>query len=447
MDADKKAINPTKIPPNNLDAERSVIGAVLLSPDVLIDIIDIVRPDDFYSRNNASIFETIIELFNKNNPVDVITVTERLSMKGQLDAVGGIPYIAALADEVPLSSNARQYATIVAEKSIQRKLIKAAYEISKAAYEPEGDVSQMLEMAEQLIFNVSQNKSNKAYIQLRDVLTSVYTKLETIAQMKGIPGIPTGYHDLDKMLSGLHDSDMILIAARPGMGKTAFMLNIAQYAAVKKNFPVAVFNLEMSNEQLATRLLSSVSTVASEKLRSGEIHDNDWTKLAEALGPLSEAPIFFDDSTDVSASSIRAKCRKLKLEKDIKLVVIDYIQLMSSGGRSDNRVQEVSDISRSLKIMAKELNVPVIVGSQLSRDVEKRADKRPMLSDLRESGAIEQDADIVMFLYRDDYYNQETKFKNVTEVIVAKHRNGSTGTVKLMFDPEHITFRNMTFSQ
>ncbi len=443
----EKQNSTIKIPPNNLEAEKSVIGAVLLSQDVLIDVIDIVKPDDFYSRNNEIIFETIIELFNKNQPVDVITVTERLALKTQLDTVGGIPYVASLADEVPLSSNAKQYATIVAEKSIQRKLIKAAYEISKAAYEPEGDVSHTLEMAEQLIFNVSQNKSNKAYVQLRDVLTSVYTKLESIASMKGIPGIPTGYHDFDKMLSGLQNSDLILIAARPGMGKTAFMLNIAQYAAIKKNIPVAVFNLEMSNEQLATRMLSSESAVESEKLRSGDIHDSDWTKLAEALGPLSEAPIFFDDSTDISVSSIRAKCRKLKMEKDIKLVIIDYIQLMQGSGRTDNRVQEVSDISRSLKVMAKELNIPVIVGSQLSRDVEKRADKRPMLSDLRESGAIEQDADIVTFLYREDYYDKETKFKNVTEVIVAKHRNGSTGTVKLMFDAERITFKNMTFSQ
>ncbi|HOA31308.1 MAG TPA: replicative DNA helicase [Clostridia bacterium] len=446
MDA-SSAVGTNRIPPHNLDAERSVIGAILLTSDVLMDVVDIVKPDDFYSRNHASIYETIIELFNQNLPVDVVTVTERLTTKGILEIVGGIPYIASLADDVPLSSNAKQYATIVAEKSIQRKLIKAAYEISKTAYEPEGDISQALEMAEQLIFGISQNRTGKSYVQLRDVLTTVYNKLEEISQMKGIPGIPTGYHDLDKMLSGLHDSDLILIAARPGMGKTAFMLNIAQYAAINKKVPVAVFNLEMSNEQLATRMLSSVSQVASEKLRSGQIQDDDWTRLAEALGPMSEAPIYFDDATDVSVSSIRAKCRKLKLEKDIKLVIIDYIQLMSGSKRTDNRVQEVSDISRSLKIMAKELNVPVIVGSQLSRDVEKRGDKRPMLSDLRESGAIEQDADIVMFLYRDDYYNPDTEYKNVTEVIVAKHRNGSTGTVKLMFDPEHITFKNMAFSK
>jgi replicative DNA helicase len=446
MDA-SSAVGTNRIPPHNLDAERSVIGAVLLTSDVLMDVVDIVKPDDFYSRNHASIFETIIELFNQNLPVDVVTVTERLATKGILETVGGIPYIASLADGVPLSSNAKQYATIVAEKSIQRKLIKAAYEISKTAYEPEGDISQALEMAEQLVFGISQNRTGKSYVQLRDVLTTVYNKLEEISLMKGIPGIPTGYHDLDKMLSGLHDSDLILIAARPGMGKTAFMLNIAQYAAINRKVPVAVFNLEMSNEQLATRMLSSVSQVASEKLRSGQIQDDDWTRLAEALGPMSEAPIYFDDATDVNVSSIRAKCRKLKLEKDIKLVIIDYIQLMSGSKRTDNRVQEVSDISRSLKIMAKELNVPVIVGSQLSRDVEKRGDKRPMLSDLRESGAIEQDADIVMFLYRDDYYNPDTEFKNVTEVIVAKHRNGSTGTVKLMFDPELISFKNMAFSK
>ncbi len=350
MDA-SSAVGTNRIPPHNLDAERSVIGAVLLTSDVLMDVVDIVKPDDFYSRNHASIFETIIELFNQNLPVDVVTVTERLATKGILETVGGIPYIASLADGVPLSSNAKQYATIVAEKSIQRKLIKAAYEISKTAYEPEGDISQALEMAEQLVFGISQNRTGKSYVQLRDVLTTVYNKLEEISLMKGIPGIPTGYHDLDKMLSGLHDSDLILIAARPGMGKTAFMLNIAQYAAINRKVPVAVFNLEMSNEQLATRMLSSVSQVASEKLRSGQIQDDDWTRLAEALGPMSEAPIYFDDATDVNVSSIRAKCRKLKLEKDIKLVIIDYIQLMSSGKRNaENRQTEIAEITRNLKI-------------------------------------------------------------------------------------------------
>lgn len=437
----------SRIPPSNVDAEKSVIGAILISGDVLIDVIDVVKADDFYRKDHAAIFEAILDLFNKNLPVDVVTVTERLAEKGMLDKVGGIPYVASLADEVPLAANAKQYATIVADKAVQRRLIESAIKISEVAYEPEGDVSQMLETAEQAIFRVAQNRSRKAYVPIRDVLTDVYTNLEALSMSQGVPGVPTGFIDLDKKLSGLHNSDLILIAARPGMGKTSIMLNIAQYAAVKKNLPVAVFNLEMSKEQLVTRMLSAESKVESEKLRSGELADADWTKLAGALGPLSDAPIYLDDSTDVNISSIRAKCRKLKLERDIKLVVIDYLQLMSSGRSDGNRVQEVSEISRALKLMARELDVPVIVGSQLSRAVEQRSDKRPMLSDLRESGAIEQDADIVIFLYRDDYYNENTEFKNVAEVIVAKHRNGSTGTIKMLYDPEHISFRNMTFAK
>ncbi len=437
----------SRVPPSNVDAEKSVIGAILISGDVLIDVVDVVKAEDFYRKDHAAIFEAILDLFNKNLPVDVVTVTERLAEKGLLDKVGGVPYVASLADEVPLASNAKQYASIVADKALQRRLIQCAIDISEVAYEPEGDVSQMLETAEQTIFRVSQNRSSKAYVPIRDVLTDVYTNLEALSLNQGIPGIPTGFIDLDKKLSGLHNSDLILIAARPGMGKTSIMLNIAQYAAVKKNIPVAVFNLEMSKEQLVTRMLSSESKVESEKLRSGELADSDWTKLAMALGPLSDAPVYLDDSTDVNISSIRAKCRKLKLERGIKLVVIDYLQLMQSGRSDGNRVQEVSEISRGLKLMARELDVPVLVGSQLSRAVEQRADKRPMLSDLRESGAIEQDADIVIFLYRDDYYNENTEFKNVAEVIVAKHRNGSTGTIKMLYDPERISFRNMTFAK
>ncbi len=436
-----------KIPPNNIDAEKSVLGAVLIDSDMLLEVIEIIKPEDFYRKDHAAIFSAMLQLFGKNQPVDIVTVTEVLSAAGQLQNVGGIPYVASLADEVPLAANAKQYAAIVAEKSIQRRLIKCAQEISAMAYEPEGDVSGILESAEKAIFQVSQNRSGRAYVKIGDVLPDVYSNLAELAMHKGLPGIPTGFVDLDKKLSGLHNSDLILIAARPGMGKTAIMLNIAQYAAVKKNYPVAVFNLEMSKEQLVSRMLSAESEVENEKLRSGELLDSDWKKLAAALPSLGDAPIYFDDSTDISISAIRAKCRKLKLEKDIKLVVVDYLQLMQSGGRNDNRVQEVSDISRSLKVMARELNIPVIVGSQLSRSVEQRGDKRPMLSDLRESGAIEQDADIVIFLYRDDYYNPETEFKNVAEVIVAKHRNGSTGTIKLSFEPTRMQFRNMAFQQ
>lgn len=434
-----------RIPPNNIDAEKSVLGAVLVSPDALLDIIDIIRPDDFYRKDHETIFSAMMDLFNANRPIDVVTVTEKLSSLGVLDKVGGIPYLGSLADEVPLASNAPQYARIVAEKALQRRLIKCAQDISKNAYEPEGDVSAALEFAEQSVLDVMQNRASKSYVQIKDVLPEVFTKLEEASKSSGLSGISTGFYDLDKMTAGLHDSDLVLIAGRPAMGKTAFMLNIARHAAVKERVPVAIFNLEMSKQQLATRMLSTESGVESEKLRNGDLADSDWTKIAEGMSVLSGAPIYFDDSTDVSVQSIRAKCRKLKMEKDIKLVFVDYLQLMQGKtGRSDSRAQEVGDISRSLKVMARELNVPVIVGSQVNRELEKRADKRPMLSDLRESGSIEQDADIVMFLYRDEVYNPETEFKGVAEVILAKHRNGATGTCNLIFDAEHSAFKNMS---
>ncbi len=434
-----------RIPPNNIDAEKSVLGSVLVSPEAIMDVIDLIRPEDFYRKDHETIFQAMLDLFNANKPIDVVTVTDRLSASGALEQVGGIPYLGSLADEVPLASNAPQYAGIVAEKALQRRLIKCAQDISRNAYEPEGDVSAALEFAEQSVLDVMQNRASKSYVQIKDVLPEVFTKLEEASQSKGISGIPTGFYDLDKMTAGLHNSDLVLVAGRPAMGKTAFMLNIARYAAVRERVPVAIFNLEMSKQQLATRMLSTESGVESEKLRNGELADSDWTKIAEGMSVLSGAPIYFDDSTDVSVQSIRAKCRKLKMEKDIKLVFVDYLQLMQGkAGRSDSRTQEVGDISRSLKVMARELDVPVIVGSQVNRELEKRADKRPMLSDLRESGSIEQDADIVMFLYRDEVYNPETQYKGVAEVILAKHRNGATGTCNLIFDAEHSAFKNMS---
>ena len=439
-----------RIPPHNIDAEQALLGAILISENIIYDVVDLVCPDDFYRNDHRMIFESMAELFGKNSPINIITVSDNLSNKGLLDKVGGTQYLAMIADEVPISANAVSYAGIIAEKSVQRRIITSAQNIAKAAYEPGGEAGSLVEYAEKEIFEIAQRKSKKSYAPISDVLADVYTALESLSGSKGVPGVPTGFVDLDKHLSGLRNSDLILVAARPGMGKTAWMLNIAQYAAVKKKIPVAVFNLEMSKEQVATRILSGESNVSNEKLRSGELADSDWADLAEAVSNLSDAPIYIDDTVDVSISSIRAKCRKLKLEKDIKLVIIDYLQLMqgSRKGGDGNRVQEVAEISRALKIMARELNVPVVVGSQLSRAVESRPDKRPMLSDLRESGSIEQDADIVMFLYRDYYYNKENpQFKNVAEVIIAKHRNGSTGKVELFFDEEHIRFKNMAHHQ
>lgn len=439
------AENSTRIPPNNIDAEKSVLGSILVSPDVMMDISDIVKADDFYRKDHEIIFSAMWDLFNANKPIDVVTVTEKLSQLGVLDKVGGIPYLGSLADEVPLASNAPQYAGIVAEKALQRRLIKCGQDIAKNAYEPEGDVAAVLEKAEQSVLDVMQNRASKAYVQIKDVMPGVFNILEQASKSNGYSGIPTGFYDLDQMTAGLHNSDLIIVAGRPAMGKTAFMLNMARNIAVKERLPVAIFNLEMSKEQLATRMLSTESGVESEKLRNGNLADSDWTQIATGMSVLSDAPIYFDDSSDISIQSIRSKCRKLKMERDIKVVFIDYLQLMQGkSGKSDSRTQEVGDISRSLKVMARELNIPVIVGSQVNRELEKRSDKRPMMSDLRESGSIEQDADIVMFLYRDEVYNKDTEYKGVAELIVAKHRNGATGTCNMVFDAEHSAFKNMS---
>ena len=436
------------LPPQNIDAEKSVLGSILVDSSVMYDVINLIKPDDFYRNDHELIFSAMCQLFNQNVPIDVITVSEKLTTTGELDKAGGLQYLISLTDDVAIVSNAVQYVNIILNKSIQRKLIKAAGDIAKNSYQSLDDVSGLLESSEQAIFNVSQNKSAKSYVKIGDALASVYEDISVTASSGQLPGIMTGLYDLDKLLLGFQNSDLVLIAARPGMGKTAIMLNIAQYAAVKNNIPVAIFNLEMSANQLIKRMISSDTKIESEKLRGGkQFLEEDWVKLGNVFNTLGNAPIYFDDSTDVTISGIRAKCRKLKVEKDIQMIFIDYLQLMQSGAKTDNRTTEVSDISRGLKLLARELNVPVIVGSQLSREVEKRGDKRPMLSDLRESGAIEQDADVVLFLYRDDYYNKESEFKNVAEVIVGKHRNGSTGTVNLAFEGETMTFRNISYAQ
>ncbi len=432
--------------PCNIEAEEFLLGALISDEKVIYDVVDLVKQEDFYSDINRRVYSSIFELFRNGETIDIVTVAEQLKKNNDFEAVGGYSFLTEVTDGSFLASNAAKYAEIVAEKSVLRSLIKAGQKIAGLASDDELSAGDIMEEAEKTVFEVSQKKAGKSYSPIRDVLADVYTDLENSIGKGGITGIPTGFIDLDRMLTGLKNSDLILVAARPGMGKTAFMLDIAQYAAAKKHIPVAVFNLEMSKEQLTTRILSSASGVTGEKLKSGNLADSDWADLAEATSFLSDAPIYIDDALDVSVSSIRAKCRKLKIERDIQLVIIDYLQLMSSGSKrgDGNRVQEVSDISRSLKMLARELNVPVIVGSQLSRSVESRDNKRPILSDLRESGAIEQDADIVMFIYRDSYYNKEnTEHQNVAEIIIEKHRNGSRGDVKLYFDGEHTTFKNM----
>lgn len=433
-----------RIPPHNLEAEQAVLGCMLLDSDVIPTVTELIKSEDFYRNDHKEICESILDLAEKAGPIDIITVSEQLQLRGTLDNIGGLDYLANISNSVPTTANARHYAKIVEEKSLLRKLIKAAADISSMSYEASEEAVYVLDRAEKSIFDILQKRNTQGFTHIKDVLLETFNRLEELYNSKGfITGIPTGFTDLDYKTAGLQNSDLVLIAARPGMGKTAMALNIAQYAAVQRHVPVAIFNLEMSKDQLVNRMLCSEVMVDSQKMRTGKLEDDDWNKIAQALAPLSEAPVYIDDTPGISVMDIRAKCRRLKLEKNLGLVVIDYLQLMQGRGKSENRQQEVSEISRSLKILAKELNVPVVTMSQLSRGPESRTDHRPMLSDLRESGAIEQDADIVMFLYRDDYYNPDTEKKNIAEVIIAKHRNGSTGTVELRWFGEYTKFANL----
>ncbi len=434
-----------RIPPQSLEAEQSVLGSMLIDKEVIPIVMEILRSDDFYRPDHKEIYDVIIELFDRAQPIDLITVSERLRLHGKLELVGGLEYLTNMATAVPTTANVKHYAKLVEEKALLRKLIKTSSDIVDLGFAAGEEVSYILDKAEQGIFDILQKRSSQGFVPIKDVLVDTFNKLEELYNNKGhVTGIPTGFNDLDFKTSGLHNSDLILIAARPAMGKTAFALNVAQYAAVHGRVPVAIFSLEMSKEQLVNRMLCSEAMVDSSKMRTGNLEDNDWQKVARALAPLSEAPIFIDDTPGISITEIRAKCRRLKLEHNIGLVVIDYLQLMQgSRSKSENRQQEISEISRSLKILAKEINIPVITLSQLSRASETRTDHRPILSDLRESGAIEQDADIVMFLYRDDYYNPETEKKNIAEVILAKHRNGSTGTVELVWLGQYTKFANL----
>lgn len=435
----------TKIPPSDIEAEQAVLGSMLTDKDAVISAIEVLKPEDFYREDNKAIYEAILSLYNRAEPVDIITLKSELATQGKLEQVGGLEYLAELPEKVPTTANVEKYIKIVEEKAILRNLIKTANEIISLGYDPTQEVENIMDAAEKKIFDIMQSKNQKGYSPMKDILVDTFSQLERLYNQKEpITGVPTGFADLDYKTAGLHESDLILIAARPAMGKTAFALNIATNAAVRAKVPVAVFSLEMSKEQLVNRILCSEAMVDSNKVRTGRIEEGDWVKLAGAIGPLSEADIYVDDTPGISVMEIRAKCRKLKLEKNIGLVVIDYLQLISaSGKRGGSREQEISEISRSLKILAKELNVPVIALSQLSRAAEQRPDHRPMLSDLRESGAIEQDADIVMFLYRDDYYNEDSEKKNIAEIIIAKHRSGSTGTVELLWLGNYTKFANI----
>ena len=436
----------SRIPPSDTEAEQAVLGSMFFGIEPLSVAYERLSSDDFYRPEHKVVFETMIELFVKNINIDLVTLSNRLTEKSLIDSVGGREYLITLYGCVSTGANIKHYVEIVEKKSILRKLISASNEISTESYSGEKEVEDIIEIAEKSIFNIIQNRSSEDFSPIHEVLANSIEKIEQIYKNNGaITGIPTGFTDFDKKTAGLQPSDLILIAARPSMGKTALALNIAQHAAVRKGLSTAIFSLEMSKEQLVNRLLCSEALVDAQKLRTGALDSTDWEKIAESIGPLSEAPLYIDDTPGITLMELRAKCRRLKLEKGLDMVLIDYLQLMSgsSSKSQQNRQQEISDISRGLKALAREMSVPVIALSQLSRAVEGRADKRPMLSDLRESGAIEQDADVVTFLYRDEYYNPDSEKKNQAEVIIAKQRNGPTGTIDLIWMGNYTKFRSI----
>ncbi|MBN2467379.1 MAG: replicative DNA helicase [Deltaproteobacteria bacterium] len=436
-----------KIPPQNLEAEQAVLGAILLENDVLNQVIEVLDSSDFYRESHRKIFISLIDLYNKNEPCDLITLTDTLTQKKQLDEIGGTPYLASLVDNIPTAANAVHYAKIVRERSILRKIISTATEIITRGYENEKDINEILDFAEAGIFSISEYQIKPSFYPLREVIKSSFVAIEKLYEKRElITGTPSGFDDLDHYTSGFQSSDLIIIAGRPSMGKTAFALNIAQYVAVEKNLPVAIFSLEMSKEQIATRMLCAEARIDAHKLRGGFLSENDWPKLTRAAGALSDAPIFIDDTAGISTLEMRAKTRRLRKDQELGLVIVDYLQLMQEKERTDSREQEISAISRSLKALAKELHIPVIALSQLNRKVEDRHDKRPQLADLRESGAIEQDADVILFIYRDEVYNKEdAEKKGLAEIIIGKQRNGPIGRVQLTFIEKYTKFESFEY--
>ncbi|MDF2615213.1 MAG: dnaB [Clostridia bacterium] len=433
-----------RIPPHSIEAEQSVLGAIIMDHEAVVVASEMLRPEDFYRPDHAQIFAAILELYTSSNPIDLITIQDKLVQRGILEQVGGLSYIAELANTVPTSAHIKQYSKIVEEKAVLRRLIKASNDITAKSYEGEDKIDDIMGFAEKQIFDIIQNKHTEDFSHINQVVIDSIDKIEQAHQTKGgVTGVPTGFIDLDYKTAGLQPSDLILVAARPSMGKTAFALNIIQTAGIKHKKSVAVFSLEMSKDQLVSRMLCAEAMVDSQKARTGALEKDDWDRLARCIPNIASSNIFIDDTAGINVMEMRAKCRRLKLEKGLDLIMIDYLQLMSGHGKNDSRQQEISEISRSLKALAREMGAPVIALSQLSRACEARADHRPMLSDLRESGAIEQDADVVMFLYRDEYYHPDTDKKNVGEVIIAKQRNGPTGTVELIWLGQYTKFANM----
>ena len=432
-----------RIPPNSIEAEQSVLGAMIIDKEAINSALEIIKPEDFYKEANREIFETMIVLFNKNEPVDLITLSEELKRRGTLDNIGGVTYLANLSSSIATTANIKYYCKIVQEKSILRRLIKSSDDIMGKAFEDTEEVSAIIELAERNIFDITQGSHREGFSPISEVLLNSFAQIEDRAANKGrLTGLETGFIDLDNKLSGLQKSDLILLAARPSMGKTALGINIATHSALKSNAKVAIFSLEMSKEQLVQRVISATSHVDLQKIISGNLGDDEWLKVVDSMGPLSQMNIFIDDTAGISLMEMKAKCRRLKIEKGLDLILVDYLQLMQLEGRQESRQQEISAISRGLKALAKEMECPVIALSQLSRAPELRSDHRPILSDLRESGAIEQDADVVLFLYRDEYYNKETELKNIGELIIAKHRNGPTGSIELVWKGEYTKFLN-----
>ncbi|RYF29321.1 MAG: replicative DNA helicase [Chloroflexi bacterium] len=434
-----------KIPPQNIDAEMSLLGAVLIDEEALADVTEHVTPRDFYDKRHAAIFGGMVRLFERHKPVDLLTLTDELKKKDELDAVGGSAYLTELTNYVPTAAHAEAYAEMVSQKAIRRRLIKASAEISELGFDEEYDVQELLGKAEAELFSVSDQSLKQDLTSIETILTDSFDRMEELHRNKGaIRGVRTGYRDLDGMTAGLQRSDLIILAARPAMGKTTLVTNLAYNVATANKQSVLFFSLEMSKEQLVDRMLADASGVDAWNIRTGNLSDEDFSKLSEAMGEMAEAPIFIDDKPGLSVLEMRTKARRASHDAPLGLIIVDYLQLMQGSSRTEgNRVQEVSEISRGLKLIAREMNVPVIALSQLSRSVESRTPQIPQLSDLRESGSIEQDADIVMFIYREAYYNPETERENITDLIIAKHRNGPVGKVELYFHPERLRFMSL----
>lgn len=433
-----------RILPHSIEAEQSVVGSMIMDRDAIIVASEILNDEDFYQKQYGILFDTMIELNNEGKPVDLVTLQDKLKEKAVPPELCSIEFIRGLITAVPTSANVRHYATIVKEKAVLRKLIHVTESITNDCYMGNESVEELLESTEKKVFDIVQNRGSTDFVSIQDVVINAIESIEAASRSKGtVTGIATGFYDLDYKMAGLQPSDLILVAARPSMGKTAFVLNIAEYVAVKSNITTAIFSLEMSKEQLVKRILAMNSRVDSQAIRSGELQDDDWIRLVESANAIGSSNLIIDDTPGISIGELRSKCRKFKLEKNLGLIIIDYLQLMSGGKKVESRQQEISDISRSLKALAREINAPVIALSQLSRAVEQRPDKRPMLSDLRESGAIEQDADVVMFIYRDDYYNKDSEEAGISEIIIGKQRNGPTGTVKLGWQSQLTKFVNL----